>query len=220
MEKMAVKKSGNVYELEYTNQLKILYSLIRDKNTKRGDFIFYADRIMRLLVEEGLNLLPVKDKKILTPTGSSFKGSQPLGKISAVSIIRAGESMEKAVREVCKDIRIGKILIQRDEKTAEPILFYSKLQEDIAKRYVLLLDPMLATGGSVCKAIEVLKERGVSEDKIIFINLISCPEGIKRMQKDFPKVKIVTGFIDAKLNSHSYIIPGLGDFGDRYFGTQ
>ena len=103
--------------------------------------------------------------------------------------------MEKAVREVCKKIRIGKILIQRDEKTAEPILYYSKLPKDIAKRHVLLLDPMLATGGSVCKAIETLKEKGVEEEKIVFINLISCPEGIKRLQKEFEKVKIVTGFV-------------------------
>jgi uracil phosphoribosyltransferase len=128
--------------------------------------------------------------------------------------------MEKAIRQVCEDIRIGKILIQRNEETAEPILFYSKLPKDIANRYVLLLDPMLATGGSVCKAIEVLKEKGVNEKKIIFINLISCPEGIKKVFKEFPNVKIVTGFIDKKLNSKAYILPGLGDFGDRYFGTN
>lgn len=218
--KMVIKKSKNLFVLDYTPQLQILYTAIRDKNTSRGDFIFYSDRIMRLLVEEGLNLLPVKNKEIITPTGSEFKGQEALGKIAAVSIIRAGESMEKAVRDVCKDIRIGKILIQRDESNAKPILFYSKLQEDISKRYVLLLDPMLATGGSACKAIEVLKEKGVNEDKIFFINLISCPEGIKLVQKSFPAVKIVTGFIDKELNSKAYILPGLGDFGDRYFGTN
>ena len=90
---------------------------------------------------------------------------------------------------------------------------------NISKRYVLLLDPMLATGGSVCKAIEVLKQYKVKEERIVFINLISCPEGIKRLSKEFPKVRIVTGFIDKELNSHAFIMPGLGDFGDRYFGT-
>lgn len=206
-------------QLKQTGQLKSLYTLIRDKNTKREDFIFYSDRIIRLLVEEGLNLLPLKKIEITTPTNSKFQGSAFLGKICAVSIIRSGEAMEKAVREVCKKIRLGKILIQRDEKTAKPILFYSKLPEDISKRYVLLLDPMLATGGSVCKAIEVLKSKGVKEDKIIFINLISCPEGIKRVEKEFPKISLVTGVIDKNLNSNAYILPGLGDFGDRYFGT-
>lgn len=210
----------NLNTLKYTKQLDALYTIIRDKNTKREDFIFYSDRIIRLLIEEGLNLLPVKKKKIITPTGESFEGSEFVGKICAVSIIRAGESMEKAAREVCEDIRIGKILIQRNEKTAEPVLYYSKLPEDISERNILLLDPMLATGGSVCKAIEVLKEKGVKEENIIFINLISCPKGIKKLAKEFPKVKIVTGFIDKKLNSKAYILPGLGDFGDRYFGTK
>ena len=127
--------------------------------------------------------------------------------------------MEKAVREVCRAIRIGKILIQRDEETALPTLFYEKLPEDIANRHVLLLDPMLATGGSVCKAIEVLKEHGVEERKIIFINLISCPEGVETFIKYAPKAKLITGFVDKELNTKSYIIPGLGDFGDLYFGT-
>jgi len=205
--------------LEQSPQLKTLYTIIRDKKTNREDFIFYSDRIIRLLVEEGLNYLPIKQKKVNTLTGSNFSGFEFKGKVCAVSIVRAGESMEKAVREICKKIRIGKILIQRDENTALPNLIYSKLPKDISKRYVLLLDPMLATGGSVCKAIDVLKEKNVDENKIIFINLISCPEGLKKLKKDFPQVKIVTGVIDKKLNLNSYIIPGLGDFGDKYFGT-
>ncbi|MBP7708414.1 uracil phosphoribosyltransferase [Candidatus Pacearchaeota archaeon] len=208
------------YILKQTPQLKFLYTIIRDKNTNREEFIFYSDRIIRLLIEEGLNLLPLKKKKIITPTGSNFDGFEFFGKICAVSIVRAGESMEKAVREVCQDIRIGKILIQRNEETAEPMLFYSKLPEDIANRKVLLLDPMLATGGSVCKAIEILIEKGVKEENIIFINLISCPEGIKKVSREFPRISLVTGFIDKKLNSKAYILPGLGDFGDRYFGTN
>jgi len=212
-------RQNKIYMLKYTPQLDALYTLIRNKETKREDFIFYSDRIIRLLVEEALNLLPVNKKRILTPTGSEFLGAEFKGKICAVSIIRSGESMEKAVRQVCEDIRIGKILIQRNEKTAEPILFYSKLPKDISKRYVLLLDPMLATGGSVCKAIEVLKNKEVKENKIIFINLIACPEGINKLFKEFPNVKIITGFIDKKLNSKAFILPGLGDFGDRYFGT-
>ena len=221
MKKLNKKKilEKSLYVLEQTDQLKALYTIIRDKNTKRDDFIFYSDRIIRILVEKGLNLLPVKSKKIITPTNASFLGTEFKGKICAVSIMRSGEAMEKAIREVCKKIRIGKILIQRDEKTTKPILLYSKLPSDMSKRYILLLDPMLATGGSVCKAIEILKEKGAKEDRIIFINLISCPEGISKLASKFPKVKIITGIVDKNLNSKAYIIPGLGDFGDRYFGT-
>jgi len=217
--KKSAKNRKNLYILKYTPQFKVLYTIIRDRNTRRNDFIFYADRIIRLLIEEGLNLLPIKPKKIVTPLGVSFRGTEFKGKICAISIIRAGEAMEKAFREVCKKIRIGKILIQRDERTAEPILFYSKLLQDISKRYVFLVDPMLATGGSACKSIEVLKQKKVEEDKIIFINMISCSKGIKKVLDNFPKVKIVTGFIDKKLNPRAFIVPGLGDFGDRYFGT-
>lgn len=213
-------KRKNLYVLQYTPQLKVLYTTIRDRNTKREDFIFYSDRIIRLLVEEGLNLLPIKKVSITTPTGAGFEGARFEGRICAVSIVRAGESMETAMREVCKKIRIGKILIQRDEKTAEPIMYYSKLPPDISKRYVLLIDPMLATGGSACKAIEVLKEHGVGEEKIIFITLISCPEGIQKVCDSFPAVKVVIGFVDKGLNSKAFILPGLGDFGDRYFGTD
>ena len=209
----------NLIVLKQTKQLKALYTIIRNRETKREDFIFYSDRIIRILVEEGLNFLPTKPKRIVTPTDSKFVGQEFVGKICAVSIVRSGEAMEKAVREVCKKVRIGKILIQRDEKTAEPKLYYSKLPDDIGKRFVLLLDPMLATGGSVCKAVEVLKQNDVKEERIIFINLISCPEGIKKLTSNFPKVKIITGVIDKKLNNKVFILPGLGDFGDRYFGT-
>lgn len=209
----------NLTVLPYTPQLQALFTIIRNKDTKRNEFLFYSERIIRLLIEEALNHLPTQEKIITTPTDTQFTGSEFVGKLCAVPIVRAGESMEKAVREVCRAIRIGKILIQRDEKTAKPKLIYHKLPTDISKRHVLLLDPMLATGGSVCKAIEVLKENGVPEEKIIFINLVSAPEGIKAFQNYAPKVKIITGFIDPKLDENAYIIPGLGDFGDLYFGT-
>lgn len=214
------KKGKNLYMPNYTPQLKVLYTIIRNKNTKREDFIFYANRIIRILIEEALNLLPTKNKKIITPTKTIFNGAEFKGKICTVSIMRAGDAMIKPIREVCKDIRVGKILIQRNEKTALPTLYYSKLPLDIKERYVLLMDPMLATGGSSCKAIDLLKKKGVRENKIIFINLISCPEGIKKVRTKFPDVKIVTGFIDKKLNDKAFIVPGLGDFGDRYFGTE
>lgn len=179
--------------------------------------MFYSDRIIRLLVEESLNHLPVIPKIVETPTGATYEGVGFEGKICGVSILRAGEAMEAGLREVCRSVRIGKILIQRDEETALPKLFYSKLPEDIASRYVLLLDPMLATGGSAMKAVEVLQEQGVPEERIIFINLIAAPEGLKRFCGRFPSLRVITGWIDKGLNEKSYIIPGLGDFGERRY---
>lgn len=146
----------NVNVLKQTQQLIALLTTIRDENTGRGDFIFYSNRIIRLLVEEGLNYLPVIERTVSTATGNDYKGVTFEGKICGVSIMRAGESMEQGLRDCCRSVRIGKILIQRDEETAKAKLYYSKLPEDIASRWVFLLDPMLATGGSAIKAVEVL----------------------------------------------------------------
>ncbi|KAG2237727.1 hypothetical protein INT48_009665 [Thamnidium elegans] len=214
--------------LTQTTQLKGLMTIIRCKETPRADFIFYADRIIRLLVEEGLNHLPVVDKNVLTPTNAEYNGIAFEGRICGVSIMRAGEAMEQGLRECCRSVRIGKILIQRDEETHQPKvkkkneidLYYAKLPKDIASRYVLLLDPMLATGGSAMQAVQVLLDNNVKEDHIIFLNLIGSPEGIDAFVQRFPKVKIVIGELDACLNEEKYIIPGCGDFGCRYFGTD
>jgi len=208
-----------LHVMKMTHQIKGLHTIIRNRETSRADFIFYSDRLLRLVIEEGLGFLPFGEKTVVTPTGSLYKGIDFTSKLCGVSIVRAGESMEEALRAVCRDIRIGKILIQRNEKTGEPMLYYHKLPEDIAQRHVLLLDPMLATGGSAIKAIEVLIERGVKEDRIVFVNLIAAPEGIEAMRKRYPKVAIVTTEVDEKLSEKFYILPGIGDFGDRYFGT-
>ncbi|PRT56911.1 Uracil phosphoribosyltransferase [Wickerhamiella sorbophila] len=209
--------SQNVILLNPTNQLTGLYTTIRDKSTSRADFIFYSDRIIRLLVEKGLDLLPVEPHSVTTPTGQAFTGVRFQGHICGVSIMRAGESMEQGLRDCCRSVRIGKILIQRDEETAMPKLFYDKLPEDIADRYVFLLDPMLATGGSALMAVEVLKSRGVPEERIIFLNIVSTPEGIQKFTDKFPRVRIVSGCIDEGLDESNFVRPGLGDFGDRYY---
>lgn len=214
---MSSEPFKNVFLLPQTNQLLALYTIIRDLSTRRSDFIFYSDRIIRLLVEEGLNHLPVESKNVETYTGQTYTGVSFLGKICGVSIIRAGESMEQGLRDCCRSVRIGKILIQRDEETALPKLFYEKLPDDIAERYVFLLDPMLATGGSAKMATDVLIQRGVKPERIFFLNLICSKEGIDNYSASFPDVKIVTGAIDEGLDENKYLIPGLGDFGDRYY---
>lgn len=207
----------NVIVLPQTNQLIGLYLIIRDKATKREDFVFYSDRIIRLLVEEGLNQLPV-EKAIINCHGEhKYTGARFLGKICGVSIVRAGESMEMGLRDCCRLVRIGKILIQRDEETAMPKLYYEKLPEDISERYVFLLDPMLATGGSAMMAVEVLLLRGVKAERILFLNLLAAPEGVQAFHDKYPDVRIITGGIDERLDADKYIVPGLGDFGDRYY---
>ncbi|KAL8790870.1 MAG: hypothetical protein Q9195_006142 [Heterodermia aff. obscurata] len=207
----------NVHILPQTAQLIALLTMIRDRNTIRADFIFYSNRIIRLLVEEGLNHLPTIERTVTTPVGRPYAGVQFQGKICGVSIMRAGEAMEQGLRDCCRSVRIGKILIQRDEDTCKPKLFYDKLPDDIADRWVLLLDPMFATGGSATMAVDVLKSRGVPEDRILFLNLIASPEGVTNFAKRFPKLRVVTAFVDQGLDAKNYIVPGLGDFGDRFY---
>jgi uracil phosphoribosyltransferase len=149
--------------------------------------------------------------------GRDYVGLQFQGKICGVSIMRAGESFEGGLRDCCRSVRIGKILIQRDEETSRPKLFYDKLPEDISKRWVLLLDPMLATGGSAILAVDVLISRGVPQDRILFLNVMATPQGIENFGNRFPKLRIVTAFVDDGLDDRNYIVPGLGDFGDRFY---
>lgn len=212
-------KDSGVHVLKSKNQVRTLHTIIRDINTSRSDFIFYSDRLIRLVIEEALNYLPFAPKEITTPTGAKYEGLSWTQNICGVSIIRAGESMENGLRCICPSVKIGKILIQRNEETSLPILYYAKLPKDINNRFVLLLDPMLATGGSAKCAIGVLIENGVKEENVIFVNLIATINGIEAVKQSYPKVRIVTSEIDDGLNNANFIIPGIGDFGDRYFGN-
>ena len=160
--------------------------MIRDKATARADFIFYSNRIIRLLVEEGLNHFPVVEQTVTTPIGRTYAGVKFQGKICGVSIMRAGEAMEQGLRDCCRSVRIGKILIQRDEATSKPKLFYEKLPEDIADRWVLLLDPMFATGmprPESKRQLLITAARGLGD------NGCGCPviERSTRGQDTFPK---------------------------------
>lgn len=205
--------------IKTTNQIRMMHTKIRDRTTPRYEFIFYADRLIRILIERVLELLPMSESVVETPTGSKYLGCMPASHICGVSIERSGGSMVQGLREVCQNVRIGKLLIQRNEETKLPFKIWRKYPEDIAERYVLLMDPMLATGGSACCAIEDLMSVGVPENRIIFANLIAAPEGIKAVIQKYPEVQIITTSIDDGLNTDAYILPGIGDFGDRYFGT-
>ncbi|XP_047166806.1 uridine/cytidine kinase UKL1, chloroplastic-like isoform X2 [Vigna umbellata] len=208
----------NLNVIQSTFQTRGMHTLIRDRDISKHDFIFYSDRLIRLVVEHGLGYLPFTEKQVITPTGSIYTGVDFCKKLCGVSIIRSGESMENAFRACCKGIKIGKILIHRDGDETQ--LIYEKLPKDISERHVLLMDPVLGTGNTASEAVELLIKKGVPESQIIFLNLISAPEGIQCICKRFPHLKIVTSEIEEGLNDQLQVIPGLGEFGDRYFGTD
>lgn len=184
----------------------------------------FADRACTLLAEEGLaheNL--AQQVEITTPCGTlqGLEGSKPQD-LCIVSIVRSGDILTEAVRRLNPGASVAKILIQRDEDDPEKKckLIYAKLPSEISKRKVILCDPMLATGGSAIKAIGVLTESGIPAKNITFLNVISCPQGLEALATAYPEVCVVTLTVDQGLNEHKFIVPGLGDFGDRYFGTD
>lgn len=210
---------SNVHLLAQTKQLRAMHTIIRDRNATQEAFVQYAGRINRLLLEAGVDLLPFDYHEVTTPVGETYRGLRFASQVCAVPVIRAGESMESAFRELYPGVSIGKILVQRDKITKMPRLYYSHLPDDIASRHVLLLEPMLATGGSALAAIDVLTEAGVREDRIVFVNFLASPQGLDAVCRARPHVRIVTSSIEERLNEHAFMIPGIGDFGDRFFGT-
>jgi len=178
---------------------------------------------MRILAEDALAEFPTSVWNVETPCGH-FQGlaTIPPDNICAVSIVRSGDALLETVRDILPGCKVGKILIQRDESHPEklPKLFYDKLPPGVENMYILLCDPMLATGGSAVTAIDVLvKGNNVDPAKIIFANMICAPQGLCCLAKAYPQVKIVTAAIDQDLNKDKFIVPGLGDYGDRFFNT-
>lgn len=211
----------NLFVLPTTPQIKGLHTFIRNANTPRDEFIFYSKRLIRLVIEYGLGLLPFKEVTVETPQGIAYQGRRiATNKICGVSILRAGETMEQAVCDVCKDIRIGKILIQTNQITGEPELYYLKLPKDIKDFRVILMDATVATGAAAMMAIRVLLDHEVPEDNILLVSLLMAEVGVHSIAYAFPKVKIVTTALDPEINEKYYVIPGIGNFGDRYFGTE
>ncbi|XP_037888720.1 uridine-cytidine kinase-like 1 [Glossina fuscipes] len=214
-------KSESLHLLPATPQIKGLHTFIRCKNTSRDEFIFYSKRLIRLVIEYALSLFPFKATTVETPQGVLYEGKRmATSKICGVSILRAGETMEQAICDVCKDIRIGKILIQTNKETEEPELYYLRLPKDIREYKVILMDATVATGAAAMMAIRVLLDHDVKEENIILASLLMAEIGVHSIAYAFPKVKIVTSAIDPEINDRFYVIPGIGNFGDRYFGTE
>ncbi|XP_021568905.1 uridine-cytidine kinase-like 1 [Carlito syrichta] len=194
----------------------------RDKETNRDEFIFYSKRLMRLLIEHALSFLPFQDCVVQTPQGQDYAGKCYAGKQvhTGVSILRAGETMEPALRAVCKDVRIGTILIQTNQLTGEPELHYLRLPKDISDDHVILMDCTVSTGAAAMMAVRVLLDHDVPEDKIFLLSLLMAEMGVHSVAYAFPRVRIITTAVDKRVNDLFRIIPGIGNFGDRYFGTD
>uniref|UniRef100_A0A452VA16 Uridine-cytidine kinase n=1 Tax=Ursus maritimus TaxID=29073 RepID=A0A452VA16_URSMA len=207
--------------LKSTPQVRGMHTIIRDKETSRDEFIFYSKRLMRLLIEHALSFLPFQDCVVQTPQGQDYAGKCYAGKqITGVSILRAGETMEPALRAVCKDVRIGTILIQTNQRTGEPELHYLRLPKDISDDHVILMDCTVSTGAAAMMAVRVLLDHDVPEDKIFLLSLLMAEMGVHSVAYAFPRVRIITTAVDKRVNDLFRIIPGIGNFGDRYFGTD
>ncbi|XP_060027641.1 uridine-cytidine kinase-like 1 isoform X2 [Erinaceus europaeus] len=207
--------------LKSTPQVRGMHTIIRDKETSRDEFIFYSKRLMRLLIEHALSFLPFQDCVVQTPQGKDYAGKCYAGKqITGVSILRAGETMEPALRAVCKDVRIGTILIQTNQLTGEPELHYLRLPKDISDDHVILMDCTVSTGAAAMMAVRVLLDHDVPEDKIFLLSLLMAEMGVHSVAYAFPRVRIITTAVDKRVNDLFRIIPGIGNFGDRYFGTD
>ncbi len=193
-------------------------TLMRDVDTGSKDFRELLNEISLLMGYELTRDLPLEEVEIETPL-TKMKAKKISGKkLAIVPILRAGIGMVDGMLELVPVAKVGHIGLYRDPETHAPVEYYCKLPQDIGERIVILLDPMLATGGSASDAITMMKQRGVKN--IRFMCLVASPEGVKKVQHDHPDINIFAAALDERLNEHAYIVPGLGDAGDRLFGTK
>ena len=193
-------------------------SIMRQKDTGCKEFRELLDEISMLMVYEVTRDLPTEDVQIETPicaTNAKMLAGKPIG---IIPILRAGLGMVDGILNLIPNAKVGHIGLYRDPETLKPVEYYCKLPDDAEHRQLIVLDPMLATGGSAAAAITFIKERGCNNIRLV--NLIAAPEGIEYMQKAHPDVDIYVAACDERLNDHGYIVPGLGDAGDRLFGTK
>ncbi len=193
-------------------------TIMRQTTTGPKEFRELLEEISMLMVYEVTRDLPTVDVEIETPLCKTTQKMLAGKKLGIVPILRAGLGMVDGIMNMVPACRIGHIGLYRDPETLEPVEYYCKLPADAEERELILLDPMLATGGSASDAITLIKKRGCNHIRLV--NLIAAPEGIAKVQKDHPDVDIYVAGLDSHLNDHGYIVPGLGDAGDRLFGTK
>ena len=193
-------------------------SILRSKNTSVKEFRELVSEIAMLMCYEATRDLPLEEVDVKTPVAVAKCKRISGKKLAIVPILRAGLGMVDGMVSMMPNVKVGHIGLFRDPQTLEPVKYYFKMPADIEERDVIVVDPMLATGGSASAAITFLKQDGVKHIKLMCI--IGAPEGVKRMQEDHPDVDIFVAALDDHLNDHGYIVPGLGDAGDRIFGTK
>lgn len=193
-------------------------SILREKSTSVKEFREIVSEIAMLMCYEATRDLPLEEVEIETPVAVAKVNRIAGKKLAIVPILRAGLGMVDGMVSMMPNVKVGHIGLFRDPETLEPVKYYYKMPPDIEERDIIVVDPMLATGGSASAAIQFLKEDGVKHIKLMCV--IGAPEGVKRMQEDHPDVDIYVAALDEKLNDHGYIVPGLGDAGDRIFGTK
>ncbi len=192
--------------------------IMRMQDTSTKEFRALVTEVAMLIYYEASRNLPLADKEIETPITKTTVKEIAGKKLCVVPILRAGMQMAEGVLQLTPNAKVGHIGLYRDEETLEPQEYFCKLPQDVAERDVFVVDPMLATGGSADAAITLLKKRGIK--KIRFLCLIAAPEGVERLQAAHPDVNIYIGALDKCLNENGYIVPGLGDAGDRIYGTK
>ena len=193
-------------------------TILRDENTSVTEFRQIVSEIATLMCYEATRDLPLEEVEVQTPVAKAVAKKIAGKKLAIVPILRAGLGMVDGILTLIPGAKVGHIGLFRDPDTLEPVKYYCKMPSDIAERDVIILDPMLATGGSASAAIDFMKEYGVKNIKLM--NILAAPEGIQRIREDHPDVPIYVAACDEKLNDHGYIVPGLGDAGDRIFGTK
>ena len=208
---------ANVYVLNHP-LIQHKLAVLRNKNTSVKEFRELVNEISGLMCYEATRNLPTVEVEVETPVATAKCRMLAGKKLAIVPILRAGLGMVDAMVDLIPSAKIGHIGLYRDPETHEPVEYYCKLPEDVENRQVFVVDPMLATGGSAVAAIDFLKKHGCKN--IIMMNVIGCPEGIQRVQEAHPDVEMYLAACDERLNDHAYIVPGLGDAGDRIFGTK
>ena len=193
-------------------------AILRDKQTSVKEFRELVSEISTLMCYEATRDLPVEQVEVETPIATAKVNKISGKKMAVVPILRAGLGMVDGIVTLVPSCKVGHIGLYRDPDTLQPVEYYCKMPKDIASREVLIVDPMLATGGSATAAIQFIKNYGCKHVKLMCI--IAAPEGVKRIEEDHPDVEVFVAAVDEKLNEHGYIVPGLGDAGDRIFGTK
>jgi uracil phosphoribosyltransferase len=202
-----------------SNARDLLISVLRDKSSTRAQFRYAAMRLAEILAQEAISAIQSEAITIQTPItqAQGFKITKP---IVLIPILRSGLALLPAFLSMFPDAAIGFVGMKRDEVTAIAKLYYKNIPKIETNAQVIVLDPMIATGGSGTDTLKIITDMGVAQEQILFVGVISAPEGLAKMSQNFPKVKIIVGVQDQSLTPNKFISPGLGDFGDRFFGTE